>query len=279
MKIDGRKIARQLLTELKNKIANLDKQPTLSILQVGTTQESSVYISEKKRVGERIGVKVIHDSFSETASEREIIDRVEKYNGNPEIHGIIIQLPLPPQINSDNIISNIASAKDVDGFLPNSPYQPPVACAVFYVLNHIFVTHTVNPLQKIHIRSLVKFLQNKIIIIIGRGRTGGRPIMQTFNKMGVPYIFIHSQTKNPAETMRTADIIISCVGKPRIVTPAKIKNGVSLIGVGVFRAEDGKLLHGDYEEAEIKDKAAFYTPTPGGIGPLTVACLMKNVVE
>lgn len=264
MRVNGKKIADTILEELKKKVAESEIEPTLAIIQVGNLQESSAYIREKKRAGKKIGVKVIHDYLPDATGEAEISQKISKYNTAASIQSIIVQLPLPSHINSDNVISKISPTKDVDGFLPSSPHQPPVACAVLKVLQ-------IGPI-------FLKKLRSKQIVIIGRGRTGGKPLMQTFNKMEIPYTLIHSQTKNPVQTMRTADIIISCVGKPHIVTSAKIKSGVILISVGVYRAEDGK-LHGDYEEAEIKDKAAFYTPTPGGIGPLTVACLLQNVAH
>jgi methylenetetrahydrofolate dehydrogenase (NADP+)/methenyltetrahydrofolate cyclohydrolase len=151
--------------------------------------------------------------------------------------------------------------KDVDGFVENSPFDVPIAQAIFTILKHIGIT-----------------VNNKKVVIVGRGETAGKPIAQAFAKQQCATSIIHSQTPNPKEIMKSADILISCVGKERVVAATAVKPGAILISVGLWRAEDGR-LHGDYEENEIKDIASFYTPTPGGIGPLNIASLMQNLVK
>lgn len=265
MKIEGKKLAEKILKELKNRVGERRNKPALAILQIGDLPESNAYIKQKKNAAEKIGIKVIHNQFPANVPESVIISRVEEYNKNDKITGIILQLPLPPSLNPETIIAHINPAKDVDGFLENSLYTPPVACAVLTVLTEICQ------------QSSFEFLKKKKIAIIGRGKTGGQPIMQELKKKAIPFQSIHSQTKNPEKILKQADIIISCVGKPGILRADKIKNKAILISVGIHKNKDGK-LQGDYNEEEIKDKAAFYTPTPGGIGPLTVACLLKNVI-
>jgi methylenetetrahydrofolate dehydrogenase (NADP+)/methenyltetrahydrofolate cyclohydrolase len=156
--------------------------------------------------------------------------------------------------------------KDIDGFVTNSPFDVPIVKAVTDILEYI------------HPKRLINWLQKQNIVIIGRGETAGKPIAAAFARHQCATSIIHSQTSNPSEIMKQADIIISCVGKEKIVAPSAIKPGVILISVGLTRGIDGK-LHGDYEEDDVKNIASFYTPTPGGVGPLNIASLMQNLVK
>lgn len=262
MRIDGKKLAQKTLNSLKIKIDSGKIQPALAIVQVGDNPASNSYILSKKRAADSVGIKVIHKKLPKKSSTKKVIDRVEEYNKNPKVNGIIVQLPLPGKLNTDKILNSISPKKDIDGFLPNSPFIPPVASAVLTILRYI-KQKTPSPGN---------------FVLIGRGRTGGAPILKTFKKLKTPITLVHSKTPNPSLILRKADIIISCVGKPNIITADKIKKGAILIGVGIHRGKDGK-LRGDYDEGDIKEKAAYYTPTPGGVGPLTVACLIKNVVK
>jgi methylenetetrahydrofolate dehydrogenase (NADP+)/methenyltetrahydrofolate cyclohydrolase len=181
------------------------------------------------------------------------------YNKDPSVHGLIVQRPLPPHIDI-SINQSVYPKKDVDGFVENSPFEVPIAMAIFTILKHINIS-----------------IKNKNIVIVGRGETAGKPIAAAFAKKQCATSIISSKTLNPVEIMKTADIIISCVGKRGIVAAHAVKPGVVLISVGITRAGDGK-LHGDYEEEDIKNIASFYTPTPGGVGPLNIASLMQNLV-
>jgi methylenetetrahydrofolate dehydrogenase (NADP+) / methenyltetrahydrofolate cyclohydrolase len=290
MKIDGKKIANEALKQLALTYSDKPK-PSLAIILIGNDSASSVYINQKKRVGERIGINVTVKNFRDTASENQIIKQIADYNSNRSISGIIVQLPLPKNLNANKIISTIDPKKEVDGFLPNSPHTPPVACAVLKALEIAFndnmlgrTSRTRRPIHpQVNSRGLLgtgikPALRQKSTVIIGRGKTGGMPIIKTFNKLKIPYTLIHAKTPNPDRIIKKADIIISCVGKPNIITPANIKRGVILIGVGIHKDNTGNMA-GDYDEKKIKGIASFYTPTPGGVGPLTVACLMKNVSQ
>lgn len=295
MKIDGRKIAETIVGELKTKVGELAKKSTLAIIQVGDNPESTSFIQQKKKIAQRIGIKVLHDKFPKKTTEQTIKSRVGEYNKNLNVQGIIVQLPLPPHLSTDTISHSINLQKDIDGFLPNSPYTPPVSCAVLTTLQFVknrcrsapdfyYFSVLENSASATKIQSpwrtenFKKWFKAKNIVVIGRGKTGGGPILKSLNALNIPNTLIHSQTPNPAKITQEADIIISCVGKPNIVKPDMIKKGVILIGVGIYQGKSGQ-LHGDYDEKDIKDKALFYTPTPGGIGPLTVACLMKNVLK
>ena len=244
MKIDGRAIADKILTSLpKTRVT-----PTLAVIQVGDGESSSTYIAQKKKAAERIGAKLIHTKFPLTVSTEKIKKTIEQYNNDSSVHGVILQRPLPPHLYK--MIQIILSAKDVDGFLPNSPYTPPVAAAVMTILNEIHVP-------------------SGRCVVIGRGETAGKPIADTLRKKGWTVEAVHSQTENPAEVIKGAHVVISCVGKGKVVTRGMVHKDTILIGVG----------RGDYDEDEIKDIVAYYTPTPGGVGPVNVACLMQNLVK
>lgn len=253
MRIDGKAIADGILNTLEKKIKHLDFQPTLAVILVGDDPASLSYIKQKTKAAERIGAKLLFEHLSATISRETLVSAIARFNTDPLVHGLIVQRPVPiPGIGIT--LNTVAPEKDVDGFTQNSPFQVPVARAVVTILKNIGAT-----------------LENKNIVIIGRGETAGKPIAKAFPSATI----IHSQTPNPNEIIKSADILISCVGKNVV---KNIKPGAILISVGLFRENDG-LLHGDYEEEDVKNLAGFYTPTPGGVGPVNVACLMQNLLD
>lgn len=242
MRIDGRAIADKILANL----AGASGTPTLAVIQVGNDEASTTYINQKKKAADRIGARVIHKQFPQDVSAEELKNTIEQYNHDPRVHGLILQRPLSHVAPCQYIDLK----KDVDGFLPNSPYTPPVAAAVITILNNIGQKPT-------H------------CVVIGRGETAGSPIAHTLRKYGWTVTVVHSKTKNPAKIIKKARIVICCVGKGKVVTRNVVHKDTILIGVG----------RGDYDENEIKDLVAYYTPTPGGVGPVNVACLMQNLVK
>lgn len=272
MKIDGKALAEAILADLTKKVLTLKEKgvvPTLAVILVGDDPESLAYIRQKQKATERIGGRFIFEKLPRGTLQKELAARVNMYNRDTSVHGLIVQRPLPAGLSAA-----IHPKKDIDGFMPNSPFEVPIAMAVFTILKHIGIT-----------------IINKKVVIVGRGETAGKPIAAAFAKRhfattnsGVATMspqcatsIIHSHTQNPADITKQADIIISCVGKERIITADAVKPGVILISVGLTRGGDGK-LHGDYEEEDIKNIASFYTPTPGGVGPVNIASLMQNLV-
>lgn len=263
MKIDGKALAQAILLDLTKQVTLLKTQgitPTMAVILVGDDPESLSYIRQKQKATEKIGGRFIFEQLPNTTRPKELAARVEMYNRDPTVCALIVQRPLPPSIDL-SIHRCVKPDKDIDGFVKNSPFDVPIAMAIFTILKHIGIT-----------------IKNKKIVIVGRGETAGKPIAVAFEKLQCATSIITSKTPNPIEIMKQADIIISCVGKRGIVTADAVKPGVILISVGITRGEDGK-LHGDYEEDDMKDIASFYTPTPGGVGPLNIASLMQNLVK
>ncbi len=264
MKIDGKEIAQKILRELELKVKKLQEKninPTLAIIIVGNDPASVAYVKRKEIKAEEVGIKTITKSFEEKISEKDLLAVIQQFNNDKNIHGIIVQQPLPNHINTEIITQAVDPKKDVDGFLPNSEFEEPIANAVLESLKNIFTEP----------------LKSKKIMVIGKGETGGKPVINLLKKIGINPEIIDSKTQNPGNITKNADIIIVAVGKPNTIKPEMLKKGVILIGIGISRGRDGKLV-GDYDEGQIKDIASFYTPTPGGIGPINIAMLLKNVV-
>lgn len=274
MKIDGKQIASEILENLKTRIKKLREKkitPRLAIILVGNNPTSVAYVKQKELKAKSINIKTFTYSLDSKIRNSELIKLIDKLNKDNKTHGIIIQRPLPQQINEDEVSKAVDFQKDVDGFHPNSHFQMPLAMAVLKVLEKVYVNT-----PELESR-FVDWLKSKKIVVIGKGETGGKPIIQMFEKMKIPLTIIDSKIKNPEILTKKADIIISAVGKENILKPQMIKRGVALIDIGISRGKSAKLM-GDYDQDEIKNIASFYTPTPGGVGPINVAMLLKNLV-
>lgn len=311
--INGREIAENILEALKPSIEELQRRgitPKMVVVLVGDNPASLSYIRQKQKAAEKLGLIVELHPLPTTISYKELLAKLDQLNQSPKIHGIIIQRPIkisgrggrgPGPDEGRALVNLISPGKDIDGFRDDSKFLPPAGEAVLEILNFISAgQYQISPadsagknqkggseiknfqfnftLDENNSSPLTRILKSSNLLILGRGETGGKPIAKTFDKLGVLYKVAHSQTERVGELTQKADIIISCIGKPNIITSQNLKKGVILIGVGLHRASDGK-LKGDYEEEKIKDTAGFYTPTPGGVGPVTVACLLKNLVK
>lgn len=275
MKINGRVIAEQIFEELKIGVKKLRKKnitPRLAIILVGNDPSSIAYVKQKELKAKEIGIKTIIKRFSSEISQNDLITTIQQFNNDSNIHGIIVQQPLPTHINVEKIINSVNHEKDVDGFHPNSHFQMPIAMSVLEILKKVYIY---TPRVQSQFRD---WLKKKKIVVIGKGETGGKPVITMFGKMKIPHILIDSKTENPQNLTKKADIIICAVGKPNIIKPQMLKNGVALIGIGISRERSAKLT-GDYDQDKIENIASFYTPTPGGVGPVNVAMLLKNLVE
>lgn len=284
MKIDGKAIADGVLTKLSVQVAAFKDKgiiPTLTVILVGDDPGSLSYIKQKQKAIDVIGAKCIFEHLPVTTLRSKLAEIINRFNNDPAVHGVIIQRPLPSSISSiGDILNSVVPAKDIDGFLPHSPFVSPVAMAVGEILQNIqhHISHIKYQDQNIETdNNFWSWLRTKKIVILGRGETAGKPVAAYLALQQCATSIIHSQTPDPQELIRGADIIISCVGKQGVITKNIISTGVILISVGIWRDADAK-LHGDYKEDEICEVASFYTPTPGGVGPVNVASLMKNLI-
>lgn len=283
MKIDGTAIADVLLGNLFTQVAQLIQKnitPTLAVIQVGDDPSSMSYIRQKEKAADRIGAAIILNQQPESTKPEQLNTLIAQYNADPKVHGLIVQRPLP-EIMGDMtaILNTVAPGKDVDGFVPNSLFTPPVSRAVLYILEEILrIGKGIPPQESIPQQAIINWLRSKSVVVVGRGSTAGTPITTSIARYGCATSVIHSQTPNPDQVMRTADIIISCVGKRRVISRDQVKPDAILIAVGMWKDENGK-YHGDYEEADIANLASFYTPSPGGVGPVNVAFLMQNLAD
>lgn len=261
-KIEGTKIASEILSELKPEVKSLNKNgitPTLAIIQIGEDESSNAYIKQKKLKAEEIGVKIKLFHYNSTTQE-ELEDTIARLNEEKDIHGIIVQRPLSKGFDSEEISKLINVEKDVDGFNDNSNFDAPVAVAVLKILSSVNITD----------------IKKKKIVVIGKGETAGGPIIKLFDKKGLKFSAIDSKTTKNEEQIKNSDIIISAVGKKNIIKGEWLSRNQTLIGVGLSLV-DGKLI-GDYVEDEVKNNVKFYTPRIGGVGPVNIALLMKNVI-
>lgn len=268
IRIDGKEIAAKLLSDLKIRVGKLSGQgiyPTLVVILFGNNPASLSYVKQKQKVAEVVGIKLLLEHYM-NMSPKLLKSLISKYNRDPAVHGIIVQRPLPDEMGDQSeILSTINPTKDVDGFVPGSAFEVPVSTAVIQIL------------KSIKLDKFGQFLKIQKIVVIGRGETAGAPIARLLtDKYGCQLDVVHSQTPNPDKIIREGDTVISCVGKSRVVHAGNVKPGAVLVSVGIWRDNEGK-LHGDYEEDEIAGPTSAYTPTPGGVGPVNVACLMENV--
>lgn len=265
MKIEGRKIAQQIFEELKIQVSKLKENgitPTLAVILMGDNESSATYVKQKQIKAEEIGAKVQVFQFDKNVSNEEIESLVKKLDSNPQIHGIILQRPTPSQIKTTELEELISPKKEVDGFGANPLYPVPVAEAVYKML---LTTCSENQLQ------------TKQIVVLGKGETAGMPIINYLKQKGTNPSVIDSKTVNREELLKNADIVISAVGKENVIKANDIKKGTVVIGVGLGTDEEGK-LKGDFNNNEIEQVASFYSPTPGGVGPVNVAILMENLI-
>ncbi len=274
MKFDGVALAQSMYRDQQKRVHNLHEKgitPHLAVLLVGDDPGSKVYIGQKKKWGSYIGaeVELLHYPLEITTDE--LVKTISQLNTNPSIHGIIVQRPLPKHIDKDTLAMATEPMKDIDGFHPNTTFVIPVAAAVVKILEEIYNHASYSP------PSFQAWLQEVPIVTVGKGDTAGKPIIDYLKKIGSNPIVVSSQTNNPSDVIRQGSVVISSVGRKGIINAKNIKSGAVLIGVGITKERE-EAIQGDYNEAEIEHIASFYTPTPGGVGPVNVAYLLDNLV-
>ncbi len=271
--IDGKKISGELKDELKEKVAKLsekDVQITLAVVQVGNDPASTVYVGNKKKACEYIGIRSLSYELPENTTQEELLNLVDKLNSDPSVNGILVQLPLPSHIDEDLIIKTIAPTKDVDGFHPQS-------VGALSIGQKGFVSCTPAGVVQLLKRSGIE-IEGKECVIIGRSNIVGKPMALLMLRENATVTICHSRTKNLKEVAKRADILIVAIGKPLFVNREYIKEGAVVIDVGMHRDAANKLC-GDVDYADVIEHVSAITPVPGGVGPMTIAMLMNNCVE
>lgn len=281
MRIPGKKIAEEIKKNLKKEIKSLRKKHDLKLVVflVGNLGNQLSFVKIKGKTAHNLGIKYKLIHFKKTPPFEEFARLIKETAGDPKTTGIIIQQPLPSHLLTDTIYNFISKEKDIEGNHPKSPYLPPIGLSILTLLKYIYYLKVDKNLiidLKKDTAFFKKTFKNKKIVVAGRGITGGKPIGKTLSAAKINYINVNSQTPNVENYYKEADIIITAVGK-KIISPSLLKQGVILINVGLRKEKNH--LKGDYDEKEIEDIASFYTPTPGGAGPIDVAYLYKNLIE
>lgn len=282
MIIDGKKITKFIENQVKKEVKKLKKKTkiSLAVFLVGNSSDQISFVTIKSKIAKKLKINYKLIQIKYTPNFISFAKKIKEEAQDQAINGIIIQQPLPAQLSTESIYDYIPTVKEIEGHKKKSIFYPPVGLAVLTVIKYIFSGKKIDKRLIINLEKdkkfFKKFLKNKKIVLIGRGTTGGKPIGHVLQEAKINYININSKTQNPAEYLKTADIIITAVGK-KVIEPSMLKLGVILINVGL-RKENGK-LKGDYEESEIKNIASYYTPTPGGVGPIDVIYLFKNLVD
>ena len=271
--IDGKKISQEIKDELRQTVSELKaqgKEGALAVIQVGSDPASSVYVRNKKRACEYIGIRSESYELPEQTSEDELLALIDRLNRDPKINGILCQLPVPAHMDEDKIIRAIDPAKDVDGFHAQN-------VGALVIGQQGFISCTPAGIIQLLKRSGVE-TAGKNCVIVGRSNIVGKPMALLMLRENATVTVCHSKTKNLPEICRQADILIVAIGRPKMITAEYVKEGAVVIDVGIHRQEDGKLC-GDVDFTQVEPIAGAITPVPGGVGPMTIAMLMNNCVE
>ena len=273
MIIDGKKVAAELREELKKKVTELKSTynavPGLTVILVGEDPPSKIYVRNKEKSANEVGINSEVIKYPENVEEKVLLNKIIELNNNNNVSGILVQLPLPKHIDKRKVIATMNPRKDVDGFHPmnvgnlSSGYDSSIPCTPLgcYLL----------------IKKIEKNLNGKHAVIIGRSNLNGKPMIQLLLKENCTVTITHSKTKDLRAECSRADIIIAAVGRPKLVKGDWVKKGAIVIDVGINKTDSG--LVGDVDFDEVSKVAKAITPVPGGVGPMTIACLLNNTVE
>lgn len=270
IRIDGKQISQQIKDELKEKVKNENLDITLAVIQVGNDPASTVYVGNKKKACEYIGIRSLAYELPEETPEAELLELIEQLNKREDVNGILVQLPLPAHMDEDKVIQTISPKKDVDGFHPQS-------VGALSIGQPGFVSCTPAGIIQLLKRSGVE-MDGKECVIVGRSNIVGKPMALLMLRENATVTICHSHTKDLKEVTKRADILIVAIGKPKFITREYVKEGAVVIDVGIHRGVEQKLC-GDVDYEDVAPITHAITPVPGGVGPMTIAMLMNNCVE
>ncbi|MBP3846155.1 bifunctional 5,10-methylenetetrahydrofolate dehydrogenase/5,10-methenyltetrahydrofolate cyclohydrolase [bacterium] len=268
--LDGKKLRDKILDDLRIKLSSYSKKPRLVVILVGDDEASKIYVGNKQKCAQKIGITSEVINYPSNIEEQILIDKIDELNNDESVHAILVQLPLPDHISKENVVNAIAPQKDVDGFTPYNfgrlfsgecPYvYPCTPKGILYLLDEYGIE-----------------IEGKHAVVVGRSNIVGRPMAQMLLNRNATVTMCHSKTKNLAQITKTADILISAVGK-NIIKGEMLKSDCVVVDVGIFKDESGK-LRGDVDFDSSSKIASYISPVPGGVGPMTIASLMLNTVE
>lgn len=267
--LDGKKIKQEILDELKEEVSKLAIKPSFVVIQVGNDEASNVYIKQKAKMAEYIGYGYEHLKLAEDITEEELLKKIDKLNKDKNIHGILVQMPLPKHINENAIQNAVLPNKDVDGLTDIN------AGRLFHMKDALF-SCTPYGVMEILKRYNIDIL-GKNVVVIGRSNLVGKPMGTMLTNEGATVTLCHSKTIDLAKYTKKADILVVSVGKPKLITGDMVRKGTVVIDVGINRVDGG--LCGDVDFESVSKKASYITPVPGGVGPMTVAMLGMNVLK
>jgi len=271
MIIDGKKVAQGILEDIKKQVEKLEIKPVIAVVIVGENPSSKIYVNIKNKKAIEIGMNSVVIEMPEDTAQQELEAKIDELNQSPDINAILVQMPLPKHLDAYKIIEKILPEKDVDGFHPENVGRLSIGLPPF--------SYSCTP--KGVIRLLDEYnidLEGKHVVVIGRSNIVGKPLSMMMLSRNATVTMAHSKTKNLPLIAKSADILISAVGSPKLVKKEWIKEDAVVIDVGISRNIEGKIV-GDVDFENIKDKASFITPVPGGVGPMTIAMLLENTLN
>lgn len=268
--LDGKKLRDKIFEDLKAKLDKMAKKPTLAVILVGENPASQIYVRNKKKTAEKLGINSISIEYPSDITENELLEKIDELNDDENVTAILVQLPLPAHIDKNKVIDKILPQKDVDGLTPynlgklfsgEEPYvYPCTPKGILLLLDEYGIE-----------------LEGKHVVVVGRSNLVGKPVAQLLLKRNATVTMCHSHTKNLANITKTADIVVSAVGK-NVIGEKMLKSNCVVVDVGIFKDENGK-ISGDVDFENVSKIAAYISPVPGGVGPMTIASLMLNTVE
>lgn len=271
--IDGKQISKQIKDELKDKVSKYKAEGTqisMAVIMVGNDPASAVYVNNKKKACEYIGIRSLSYELPEETTEAELLELIDKLNNDPSVNGILVQLPVPKHIDDNKIIRAISPLKDVDGFHTQN-------VGSLCIGEKGFISCTPAGIIQLLKRSGIE-IAGKECVVIGRSNIVGKPMALLLLQENATVTVCHSKTKDLKEVTKRADILVVAIGKPKMITSEYVKDGAVVIDVGIHRNENNQLC-GDVDYDDVYEKCSYITPVPGGVGPMTIAMLMNNCVE
>lgn len=269
--IDGKDVANKCKDEIRKKIERLEKTPSLAVIRIGEDEASKIYVRLKNKMCEELGINFVEHHLNENITQEELISLINNLNEDENINAILLQSPIPYHLNILEAFKAIAPEKDVDGFSPinvgklvqnQECFAPCTPVGVMRMLKEYGIE-----------------VAGKHAVVIGRSNIVGRPMAELLLNANATITICHSKTENLAEIVKTADILVVAIGKPKFITADMIKEGAVVVDVGINRIPDSKKIVGDVDFDNVKDKCSYITPVPGGVGPMTIMTLMENVIR